>query len=558
MFQNTKCECGHQNPTGTVLCESCGKPLVDDLPLDSPLEMRYDGVARRSQKANPSPIDRVWNFFSSVKIAVWLIVITLIGAAIGTIYPQESMILNLDDPAQYYRDKYGTWGAIYEALGFSHTYDSWWFIGLLVMIGTSLVICSLDRVLPLYKALSKQQIRKHLTFLTRQQTVYTAPLAQDPEAWTEQLAQQLKRKRYRVHRDGASLLAEKNRFSRWGPYINHIGLIVFLLAVLARTVPAWQMDQYISVDEGQKKQIPNTNYYVENVKSTIELYKDDELPDSLKGTNRAKLYETKAVLYKCTAYCDDAVKDPVLEEVDRHDIQINSPLSYKGLELYQFDFDRIDRLVSVKPMLIDSKTGQSYGPFELPMNDPPLTYAAGPYTLKLSNVFPDFGTDDQGRPMTKSRDPNNPAFVFIVTGQDLPKDGEMYIYFPMPSPEDKAIEQQLNASFQKNGNNSGRFSFKVGSMENVQISQYSSYLNVRVDRAMPFIWVGAGISMIGLIMGFYWQHRRIWTRIDDGVLTLGAHTNKNTYGIRAEVAAALKHTGIDIDPKSLDNRRNSR
>jgi len=95
-------------------------------------------------------------------------------------------------------------------------------------------------------------------------------------------------------------------------------------------------------------------------------------------------------------------------------------------------------------------------------------------------------------------------------------------------------------------------------MENVKFSQYTTFLNVRVDRAMPFIWVGAAISMIGLIMGFYWQHRRIWLRIEDGRLTLGAHTNKNTYGIRAELAAALNKTGIAVEPKALDNRRNTR
>lgn len=555
MFQNTKCECGHQNPTGTVLCESCGKPLVEDLPLDSPLEMRYDGVARRSQKANPALIDRVWNFFSSVKVAVWLIVITLIGAAIGTIYPQESDFLNLEDPAKYYKETYGFWGEVYQTLGFSHTFYSWWFRLLLVAIGTSLVICSLDRVLPLYRALSKQQIRKHLTFLTRQQTVYISKLEQDPESWTEQFEKQLKRKRYRVHRDGTALLAEKNRFSRWGPYINHIGLIVFLLSVLAIFIPSWHLDEYVSMDEGQTIQIPNTNYYVKNEKFTVEYYQDDELPDSLKGTNRAKLYQTKAVLYTCTAYCDDPVKDPVLKEVASHNIEVNSPLKYKGLELYQFDFKQQSHLISVKPMLVDSKTGESYGPFELPMKDPPLTYTAGPYTLKLSSVFPDFGLDEQGRPMTKSRDSNNPAFVFVITGPDLPADGEMYMYFPLPKEDDKYIEQKINASFEKNGSNSGRFTFQVGKMENVELSLYTTTLNVRKEEALPGVWVGWGISMLGLIMGFYWQHRRVWTRIDDGVLTLGAHTNKNTYGIRAEVAAALKKSGIDIDPKSLDNRR---
>lgn len=61
-IENTKCECGHQNRVGTVLCESCGKPLQDDGAPGELLEMRYDGVARRSQRANPNFIDRIWNF----------------------------------------------------------------------------------------------------------------------------------------------------------------------------------------------------------------------------------------------------------------------------------------------------------------------------------------------------------------------------------------------------------------------------------------------------------------------------------------------------------------
>lgn len=95
------------------------------------------------------------------------------------------------------------------------------------MIGASLVICSLDRVLPLYKALSRQQIRKHRRFLTRQKVVLVTKVAEDPEVWTARAVQPLKKQGYRVFTDGGALLAEKHRFSRWGPYVIHIGLIVF-------------------------------------------------------------------------------------------------------------------------------------------------------------------------------------------------------------------------------------------------------------------------------------------------------------------------------------------
>lgn len=88
-------------------------------------------------------------------------------------------------------------------------------------------------------------------------------------------------------------------------------------------------------------------------------------------------------------------------------------------------------------------------------------------------------------------------------------------------------------------------------MQDVQIASYTSYLNIRVDKAMPYIWNGAAISMIGLVMGFYWQHRRIWLRIDGRRLSLGAHTNKNWYGIRNEVVGALTKCVIEVNAKSL-------
>ncbi|MFC5467813.1 cytochrome c biogenesis protein ResB [Cohnella suwonensis] len=569
MFQNTKCECGHQNPVGTVLCESCGKPLDEELLAneDALLEMRYDGVARRSQKANPHVVDRIWNFFSSVKIAVYLIVITLLGAAIGTVFQQESTLINMTENSEfaaYYKEKYGTIGVIYHALGLSHTYESWWFILLLVMIGTSLVVCSLDRVLPLYRALSKQQIRKHLQFIKRQQVAYSGIVPNDSEAWLENMGKQLKRKHYRVYREDGALLAEKNRFSRWGPYINHIGLIIFLLAVLGRGIPAWHMDQYLSLYEGETRQIPGTNYYVKSVDFTVDYYKDEELAGNQKGTLVAKKYETNAVLYECAADCDDPIKEPVLTEVKQHDIRVNSAMTYDGLSLYQNSFQQRVRFLSVHPTLTNLDTMEQLGSFDLLMDNPSEAYTVGKYKLKLIDYYPDFSLDEQSRPMTKTREPNNPAFVFRIFGDDTPDEGEVYIYFAMPSDKSKAYGKLFNDSFKERGDSSGRFAITVenpvvdGKMNNIKYSEYMTYLNIRMDKAMPYIWVGAGISMIGLIMGFYWQHRRIWLRIDEDKLTLGGHTNKNSFGLRADVAWALGRTGIEVQPKALDNRRNDR
>lgn len=552
MIQNTKCECGHQNRVGTVLCEACGKPLIEDDQPGGLLEMRYDGVARRSQRANPNVIDRIWNFFSSVKVAVYLIIITLIGAMFGTIFEQESNFINFD-PSTFYKNKYGTIGEIYYRLGLSHTYESWWFILLLVMIGASLVICSLDRVLPLYKALSKQKVRKHLEFLTRQKIVYQGEISEEGTEWVQRAVQPLRKKHYRVYTDGSALLAEKQRFSRWGPYIIHIGLIVFLLAVLFRGLPGLHLDKHYWFPEGEITRIPETNLYLKNEKFTVEYYSEDEMSEDFKARGKVvpKLFETQAVLYECTADCDDPSKEPQLREVDRHAIRVNDPLSYKGLQAYQFDFDLTPKLRSVQPALIDAKTGESYGKFKLDMRNPQREFEIGPYRLTLQNKYMDFSLNDEGQPVSISGEPNAPAFLFLIHGPDLPDEGAQYIYFPKQIDKERFQQDAIN---QQLGGVQSKLQLDVLGMEDVDFIAASSYLNIRIDRAMPFVWLGLGIVMLGLILGFYWQHRRIWLRVDGRQLTLGGHTTKNWFGMRREVSGFLQSMGLEADEKSLENR----
>jgi cytochrome c biogenesis protein len=553
LFENTKCECGHQNHVGTVLCESCGKPLIEDTGEEA-LEMRYDGVARRSQKDNPLLLDRVWNFFSSVKIAVYMILVTLLTSMVGTIYPQENTFINMN-PAIFYKQNYGTLGNLYYMLGLSHTYESWWFKLLLFMIGTSLVICSLDRVLPLYRALNKQQIRKHLQFILRQKVAYTAKLnlktetnGVPTEVWVDDMAKQLRKQNYRVHTDGSALLAEKYRFSRWGPYVLHIGLIIFLLAVLMRSIPGWHMDQYMGFLEGQTVKIPNTSYYLKNEKFIVDYYTKDEMSKQFqdKNTNVPKVYETKAVLYQCTEFCDDPAKAAVLKEVHRQDIFVNKPLDYNGLMAFQFDYKETPRLLSVKPTLSNKANGEAYGTFELSMSNPQSSFQVGAYKLQLRDYYRDFELGEDGKPKTKSNDANVPAFVFIITGPGLAANGEVYMYFP------RQIDKVTYHQDEINGAIGTKLELSVPSMSDVQIANYTSFLNIRVDRAMPYIWVGAAIAMLGLVMGFYWQHRRIWLRIDDDVLSLGGHTNKNWFGLRKEAVKALNKLGVQVDAKSLE------
>ena len=58
--------------------------------------------------------------------------------------------------------------------------------------------------------------------------------------------EKFKGKRYKVREENGNILAEKGRFSRWGPYVNHIGLIIFLIGGMLRFVPGMYVDKVLA------------------------------------------------------------------------------------------------------------------------------------------------------------------------------------------------------------------------------------------------------------------------------------------------------------------------
>ncbi|MCY9269732.1 cytochrome c biogenesis protein ResB, partial [Bacillus licheniformis] len=202
---------------------------------------------------------------------------TLTASAFGTIFPQEMFLPPGAQADTYYSEQYGLLGQIYYALGFHNLYGSWWFIILVASIGISLVICSLDRVVPLYRALKNQGVTRNPNFMERQR-LFSRTEADMSEDTKSQIIGKLKKKRYRVKEENGNLFAEKGRFSRWGPYVNHIGLIIFLIGVMLRFVPGMYVDETLWIREGETVPIPGTDghYYLKNNRFIKEMYDSEK------------------------------------------------------------------------------------------------------------------------------------------------------------------------------------------------------------------------------------------------------------------------------------------
>lgn len=533
-----KCECGHVNPEGTVLCESCGKPIEENQHIDGNdktklLNMRYDGTARRSQTYNRTIVDKLWNFFSSVKVGVILIVIALIASGIGTIFPQAMYIppeAENRDPAVFYEEWYGLPGKIYYQLGFHELYSSWWYMILIALIGISLVICSIDRFVPLYRALKMQKPKRHYTFLSRQR------LFSETEHVTEEdkkkFVDRLKKQRYNIVDENGYILAEKNRFSRWGPYVNHIGLIIILIAALLRMTPFFYLDEYVWVREGEQKVIPGTNseYYIENKRFLLEYYdpENERYQEALEkmGEMVHSNYQTDVIIYKAKE-TEVPGQEPELEKIIESEIRMNEPLKFDGYTLYQSGFQENEfSSMTFKVFRTDDEEEQSLGEVTIDLLDPEPSYTLeNGIEVEVTQYYPDYELVD-GEPRSVSKFPRNPAFVFTVIPPDSDKREVSFV----------GIGQNIDAT--------GENEYKLGIVDFEM--HYASGLTVRRDYTLPLFGLGAAIFMIGVIQGMYWQHRRIWINPKDSSLLVAAHTNKNWFGLKKDIEKAIAGTNIKM------------
>ncbi|WP_391121646.1 cytochrome c biogenesis protein ResB [Psychrobacillus sp. L3] len=538
------CTCGNVNPNGTELCESCGRPLNKDVSEKKLVDMRYEGSARRSQTYNKTIIDKIWNFFSSVKVGMWIITCILVAAAIGTILPQVFYVpaTREADIAAYYERVYGTFGKLYYDLGLSDLYSSWWFQTLVGMLGISLVIASLDRVIPLYKSLKKQKTKRHISFLSRQR-IYGIGEVEAPNDSIDKAEAKLKTMHFKVKREGNAILAEKGRFSRWGPYINHLGLILFLLGVMLRAIPGFYVDETMWLREGETLHIPKTDgYFLESKQFTYETYSKEESSEVFgEAIDRvgaiAKNYQTDVTLFKGS---EDAVagKSEDLTFVKDASIQVNKPLKFNNFSVFQMDF-RLDELKSMSFQLQDKASKESFGEFTIDLANPQSEYDfKNGYKVEILDYYADFTGFEDGVPQSKSPLPNNPAFLVKMYSPEFPKGETSFV--------------MIKETLEPLGETKHKIAFQ--SVETRDVSG----LTIRKDLTLPILGLGGLIFMIGVAQGSYWNHRRIWLQLlENGQVVIAAHTNKNWLSIMKDLDAVSEvavlppfEDQLDLDSKA--------
>jgi cytochrome c biogenesis protein len=483
-MSDLKCPgCRDPLPEGANFCPACGRALGA---VERPAPAAGGGWTEF--------LDRAWDFFASTRVATVLIVILAIASITGSLIEQEHLYQDWRPPELYYPARYGEfWGPLFMKLGLTHAYSSLWYAFLVLLCVISLIICSLHRLVPLHRMLTRPQVWKLPHFIRRQEVVA------EVEGTLDEMAEKLRRRGYKVIRDRECLYADKGRLSRYGPYIIHIGLIVVAFAAFAKAIPGWDVSKDVWIPDGETAVVPGTDFAIKNYKFTMELY-----PNGAPAR-----------------FATDAAIVEGGQEVIRKEVEVNHPLSYEGWDIYQASFRQEPGVATVN--VVDAASKKVIDTLVIDLRRPKAEYEIGQRSkLVVEGFYHDFTVDPATQqPTNASYEVKNPvlmgSFVDRETGAPFGRVALAFLSKGAPIYD-------------------GPFYLQVEKLE----TRSHTLLKLHKDRTIPYMFAGLAVVMLGMVITFFIFHWQVWVREENGKLLVGARAYKNKFGLKQEMRRLLE------------------
>ncbi len=363
---------------------------------------------------------------------------------------------------------------ILERLGFFRVFAAPWFIGLLVLLVISIVVCTLDRTPRMWRGVSRLTVQQPDAFFDLR-----LPDRAHFEAGSltaDDVAEALRARRFKVRRmraeDGSVewLNGDRFRYLKMATLLTHLGLILFLLG--GAVTAALGFETVVFVGEGQTAPVQPVgtphNLLVKNISFQAPQRPDGSFID----------FRTDLGVYR------DG------QQVARKTITVNDPLEVDGFVFHQNTFgpsaevairDPDDRLVWSGPVLLAGElAGRPQGFLTVPGSGLGLLLllqrdAAGTAVLAVNGLGP------------------------------APADGSPAILFRTMLGVGAASDPAQTLGYTISWAGPGAFTGMV----------------IKRDPGAPIIW-GAFLSLIsGLALTFYLPRRRVWAQVTrDGAVRL--------------------------------------
>jgi cytochrome c biogenesis protein len=468
----------------------------------------------------------LWRFFSSVKLALILILVivglSLVGAFVNQVPPQMKTSAETYSAwvNQVGAEQVGPWSQLLYVLQVFDIFHSVYFIAAGVLLMLNILICSLNRWGNIKLSLNGGAVKRPEDFfVSGKDDTHTELVSQNvTETQAAELSEKvLKQKHYRVrtHTEGGNvyLAADRNRWFKLGTYISHLSLILFVIAFMFGSLMGWHVYSF-TVSQGSD---PANNPIGHDTNLTLRL---DNFQAAYYDNGSPKDYSSDVTLFENG------------QQVKQATIKVNHPLTYNGITIYQSTFGSALRLKVNEATPATDTTPAVIGDL---IFDQSITLAS----MGMG------GSTGSGYDIGEFELPAQNLVVYVITSTTaddpmVPADTVGIEMMDMTTGADKGFELISKTS--------------PGIINNLQFtyvgnSTYSGF-EVSKDPTVTLIWISSALFIIGICMVLYFPYRQTWilaqktengTRVSVRTLAPRSFTNKAEIdNISRDLKAQLK------------------
>jgi cytochrome c biogenesis protein len=508
------------------------------------------------EKEKKDIFEKIWSFFASVKLTIFILISLALTSIVGTIVEQRAEpAQNIKLLAKFFGD--ATAPDVYNIFakfGFMDMYHSWWFITLLSLFCLNLIICTIERfpktlrlvntpLKPLKEtAIKSLPLKKELTLKTNMDKAKDA------------VFNSLTNSKYRVfeatEEGTVQLFSQKGRYTRFGLYVVHISIImIFIGAIIGAK---FGFSGFVNIPEGNAYPfaILRTDPLSEaeqiergRLLNALERTQDASLAASRLGmpkdifTTRMKKYGILPLGFtvKCNWYNTNYYGDTdtpqefqselvVIEngkEVMKKVIEVNHPLTYRGITFYQSSYGMVPNAVGVFILKVIAKDGK----------EETLRRRLGEsFTFPDTNIK---GTILNFSPaLTRDRETGE-----LTTYKETMVNPAVAIEFDYPNMEKFTgwiLQRYPDTGFLPDGNQLHFLDYWGVEYTGLQVAK---------DPGVWLVYLASVIMTIGLYASFFMSHKKIWIRLSPETagkknsvkISLGGTASKNRLAFEKEI-----------------------
>lgn len=442
-------------------------------------------------KKNQTFPDLIWQFFCSVKLTVYTLVLLAGTSIIGTV------ILQNGQEQQYIRLYGEAFYNLIKVFTLNDMYHAWWFFLLLIILCINIVVCSIERLTITWKIIFPKKIKFSPERFRKLKNLETFTMDKSVESLSVTYETFLSKSVGRVIKketeESIALYAEKGRWTRIGVYVIHSSILLLLVGALIGSVFGFKAN--LQLDEGETA----SSAFIMKKRMPVDLGFSIRCNDF-----NVKFYDTGAP----EEFLSSLTIIENGKESFTKDIRVNHPLRYKGINIFQSSYGtaRPDSIV-LDVIRASDKSVTSHplkigGEIQLPEDQG---------VFKLEGFVPHF--DFQGHNLGE-------AFIGTITQ----KEGKILeIGIPMKYPTFDKMRK-------------GTFAFVVKDFE----QKYYTGLQITRDPGIWYVYSGFVLMIIGCWITFFMSHQSYFIEIEKSLenkskISLSATTNRNSQGMKLKI-----------------------